>query len=77
MNHLANICVFCGSSDRISESYHQSAVEMGRSISAKGYSLVYGGGSTGLMGTLANAVLDSGGQVIGVIPKIVPSPIMA
>lgn len=69
MNHLENICVFCGSSDRISNSYHQSAVDMGHSIAAKGYSLVYGGGSTGLMGTLANAVLETGGRVIGVIPK--------
>lgn len=62
------ICVFCGSSDRIQMKYLEAARAMGTTIARRGLHLVYGGGSTGMMGAVANAVLQNHGQVIGVIP---------
>ncbi|MBI1902842.1 MAG: TIGR00730 family Rossman fold protein [Planctomycetia bacterium] len=66
---LRSICVFCGSSTGRNGRYRQAAVELGRSLVERGCRLVYGGGQVGLMGVLADAVLDLGGEVIGVIPK--------
>jgi len=63
------ICVFCGSSFGKNEKYREAATSLGMAIAQKGYGLVYGGASVGLMGTLADAVLKSGGEVIGVIPQ--------
>jgi uncharacterized protein (TIGR00730 family) len=48
--------------------YREAAAELGRTIAAKGWSLVYGGGQVGLMGVVANTVLEEGGEVTGVIP---------
>jgi uncharacterized protein (TIGR00730 family) len=62
------ICVFAGSNPGTSPGYRAAAVELGRTLVARGYGLVYGGGRVGLMGALADAVLDSGGHVTGVIP---------
>jgi uncharacterized protein (TIGR00730 family) len=66
---MKRICVFCGSSPGRSESYADAASALGRSLANRGIGLVYGGASVGLMGTLANAVLEAGGNVIGVIPQ--------
>lgn len=63
------ICVFCGSNLGISPVYKDAAVTLGRLLAARGIELVYGGGNIGLMGVLADAVLVSGGRVIGVIPE--------
>jgi len=63
-----NICVFCGSSAGLNPVYADSARELGRLLAQKNYTLVYGGGNIGLMGIVADAVLESKGQVIGVIP---------
>ena len=63
------VCVFCGSSSGVSEVYRDSALALGRQLAASGLTLVYGGGNVGLMGTLADACLSSGGKVIGVIPE--------
>jgi uncharacterized protein (TIGR00730 family) len=60
--------VYCGSSSGNQEVYTQQAQEMGRELARRGLTLVYGGGCVGLMGTIADAVLAAGGQVIGVIP---------
>lgn len=65
---MKNVCVYCGSSSGNSEIYKQATVALGALLARKQYRLVYGGGSTGLMGYLANAVLEGGGQVTGVIP---------
>ena len=65
---MQRICVFCGSSPGGDPAYVDAAQEMGREIVARDLTLVYGGGHVGLMGALADAVLDAGGSVIGVIP---------
>jgi uncharacterized protein (TIGR00730 family) len=64
---MKSICVFCGSSDSIHDSYMSAARQMGRTLAGRGIRLVYGGGKTGLMGAVAHGVLEAGGEVIGVI----------
>lgn len=63
------LCVYCSSSDRLASKYHVAAEELGRELVARGWGLVYGGGKTGLMGTLARTVKQQGGRVVGVIPE--------
>lgn len=63
------ICVFCGSSNGGDPRFLTAAREFGRALAAEGIGLVYGGASVGLMGALADTVLDAGGEVIGVIPR--------
>ncbi len=65
---MGRICVFCGSSPGRSPAYTEAAVELGQTLVARGLGLVYGGASVGLMGKLADTVLQAGGEVIGVIP---------
>lgn len=74
LNTIKNVCVYCGSSDRIGEPYLESASEMGRALAKRNLTLIFGGGATGLMGTLADAVLEEGAPVIGVIPKSFNTP---
>ena len=66
---MKRICVFCGSSSGIRPGYRAAAVELGRTLAARGIGLVYGGARVGLMGAVADAVLGARGQVIGVIPE--------
>ena len=63
------LCVFCGSNVGVRDEYAKGARELGRELVARGIGLVYGGGSVGLMGVLADAVLAAGGAVTGVIPR--------
>ena len=63
-----NICVFCASSLGGDPAYSRLATEVGEIIAKSGMGLVYGGASIGLMGKVADAALDNGGQVTGVIP---------
>ncbi len=63
-----NICVFCGSSTGKNPVYAAAAKQLGALMAAQSHTLVYGGGNIGLMGTVADAVLEEGGEVIGVIP---------
>jgi uncharacterized protein (TIGR00730 family) len=63
------ICVFCGSNSGANPAYAAAAVDVGRWLTDRGIELVYGGGNVGLMGVLADAVLERGGRVIGVIPE--------
>jgi uncharacterized protein (TIGR00730 family) len=65
---MKRICVFCGSSLGSNPDYAEAAVTLGGLLAARKIGLVYGGGNVGLMGVIANAVLDAGGEVIGVIP---------
>ena len=62
------VCVFCGSSAPADPRYRDAAQALGALIARRNVTLVYGGGSVGLMGNLADAALDHGGRVIGVIP---------
>jgi uncharacterized protein (TIGR00730 family) len=66
---MERICVFCGSSPGGRPEYVQAAKRLGRTLANKGIGLVYGGAKVGTMGQLASAVLEAGGEVIGVIPK--------
>ncbi len=63
------LCVYCSSSDRLDRKYYAAAEALGRAMVARGWGLVYGGGRTGLMGTVARTVKSGGGRVIGVIPE--------
>lgn len=65
---FSRICVFCGSSSGADPAYRDAAVATGRALAERGIVTVYGGGSAGLMGALATAALEAGGQVIGVLP---------
>ncbi|SMF64923.1 hypothetical protein SAMN05661091_0116 [Paenibacillus uliginis N3/975] len=67
---MKRIAVFCGSSDGASPAYKEGAVQLGKELARRGITLVYGGASVGIMGTVADAVLEAGGQVIGVIPQM-------
>ena len=67
-NKLKRICVFCGSSFGSRAAYKQAAQGLGRLLAERGIGLVYGGGCVGLMGAMADACLNAGGEVIGVIP---------
>ena len=68
MGNMSTICVYCGSSPGTDPAFVRVAREVGGLIAQRGHSLVYGGGNTGLMGVVADAVLAAGGQVVGVIP---------
>jgi uncharacterized protein (TIGR00730 family) len=65
---LQAVCVFCGSSTPADSRYPEATRALGTLLAQRGIDLVYGGGSTGLMGELADAALRHGGRVIGVIP---------
>lgn len=66
---MKRICVFCGSSPGVRPEYARAAREMGREMAERGIGLVYGGGHVGLMGIIADAVMEHGGQAVGVIPE--------
>jgi cytokinin riboside 5'-monophosphate phosphoribohydrolase len=66
---IESVTVFCGSSDLVDERFFAVARELGGKLARRSWRLVYGGGSVGLMGALARAVMEDGGQVTGVIPK--------
>jgi uncharacterized protein (TIGR00730 family) len=63
-----NLCVYCGSAIGVDPRFAASAREVGKAIARHGFGLVYGGGRVGLMGIVADAVIEAGGNAIGVIP---------
>ena len=65
---MKRICVYCGSSSGANPVHREAAENLGALLAARGIGLVYGGGNVGLMGTVADAALRAGGEVIGVIP---------
>lgn len=74
---MNSICVFCGSSDAVSPDYLAAARQTGLVLARRGLGLVYGGGKTGLMGAVADGVLEGGGKVIGVIIPSMNTPALA
>lgn len=68
-NRLKRVCVFAGSSPGNDPRFLDAARELGAALAQRGVELVYGGANVGLMGAMANAVLEGGGHVIGVIPR--------
>jgi uncharacterized protein (TIGR00730 family) len=74
---MNSICVYCGSARQASEKYFLAAQKMGETLVQKKLTLIYGGGKTGLMGALADSVLDNGGRVFGVITESMNTPELA
>jgi uncharacterized protein (TIGR00730 family) len=74
---FARITVYCGSADGIHPDYYQAAFLMGKTLAEHGIGLVYGAGKTGLMGALADGVLQAGGEVTGIIPGGLNTPQLA
>ena len=68
MTAITSLCVFCGSKVGTDPACREAALELGRLMADRGVRLVYGGGGIGLMGVLSDAVLERGGEVLGVIP---------
>ena len=66
---MKRICVFCGSSNGGQPAFANAASRLGVGLVQRGLGLIYGGGNIGLMGTIAETVLKTGGEVIGVIPE--------
>lgn len=66
---MKSICVFAGSAPGTKASYSKSAIDLGQEIAKRSYTMVYGGGSKGLMGVVADAVLEGGSSVTGVITE--------
>lgn len=66
---MKRVCVFCGSSSGRNGRYSEVARQVGRALARRGVGLVYGGSAIGLMGEVADAALQAGGEVIGVIPR--------
>jgi uncharacterized protein (TIGR00730 family) len=69
MNRIKSICVYCGSGPGTNPAFMEAARRFGRILAENRIGLVYGGGSAGLMGACAEAVLDHGGLVTGIIPE--------
>ena len=74
---MKSICVYCGSSDSVSPDYLAAARQMGRVLASRGIHLVLGGGKTGLMGAVADGVLEGDGEVVGVIIPSMNTPALA
>ena len=69
MANVTSLCVYCASSIRVDQAYKDAAVSLGGILAARGITLVFGGGRVGLMGLIADAVMEAGGTAIGVIPR--------
>lgn len=70
MGGIRSVCVYCGSQKGISPAFSGAAAALGAALARDGLTLVYGGGSVGLMGVLADAAITAGGRVVGVIPRL-------
>jgi hypothetical protein len=69
MSKINAVCVYCGSSSGTEPAFLEAAKKLGKILADDGVRLIYGGGSVGLMGAVAEAVLDHGGDVTGIIPE--------
>lgn len=66
---MKSVCVYCGSSTQVDKTFFEVAARLGKILAENGITLVYGGGSLGLMGEIARSTLEAGGKVTGVIPR--------
>lgn len=73
MSEIKSLCVYCGSSGNVDDRFRAAATKMGQTMAENGIRLVYGGGKAGLMGLIADAVMSSGGEAIGIIPEHISS----
>ena len=69
MNQIKTVCVYCGSGSGTNPRFLEAAIALGKVFAENNIRLVYGGGSVGLMGAIAQSVLDHGGSVTGIIPE--------
>ena len=69
MSEIKTVCVYCGSGPGTNPRFMEAATALGKAFAENGIRLVYGGGSVGMMGAVARAVMDHGGQVTGIIPE--------
>ena len=69
MNKIKTVCVYCGSGPGTNPRFVEAAIALGKAFAENGVRLVYGGGSLGLMGAVAESTLDHGGTVTGIIPE--------
>jgi uncharacterized protein (TIGR00730 family) len=65
---IKSVCVYCGSASKVDERYKAHAADLGKRLAEQGLNLIYGGGRVGLMGITADAALNAGGKVVGIIP---------
>lgn len=66
---IQTVCVYCGSSSHVDDSYKETAHQVGTALARRRMRVVYGGGHVGLMGILADSALKAGGEVVGIIPE--------
>ena len=66
---MQTVCVYCASSTRVKQSYFETADRLAKILADRQLSIVYGGGSNGLMGQLADSMIEAGGHITGVIPR--------
>lgn len=76
-DYIKTITVYCGSADGLKAEYYDAARQMGVLLAQKKIALVYGAGKTGLMGAVADGAIAAGGEVIGVIPQSLNTPVLA
>ena len=74
---MKSICVYCGSADGISPDFMAAARLTGLTLAQRGLALVYGGGCTGLMGAVADGVLEASGEAVGIIVESMNTPELA
>jgi len=70
---IKSLCVYCGSSGNVDQDFRDAAKDMGVAMAKAGIQLVYGGGHVGLMGIIADGVMNAGGEGIGIIPEHISS----
>jgi uncharacterized protein (TIGR00730 family) len=75
--NMKGVVVYCGSSDESRPVYLEAASSMGRALVRRDLTLIFGGGRTGMMGALADAALQAGGKVIGIMPRQFNTPVLA
>jgi uncharacterized protein (TIGR00730 family) len=68
MAKIRSLCVYCGASSRVAQVHRDAAVKLGRLLAEAKIRLVFGGGRVGLMGVMADAAIQAGGEVVGIIP---------
>ena len=71
--NIKSLTIYCSSSNYLEDKYYDLAIKIGHFLAEKKISIIYGGGKIGIMGKLATSAMNSGGKVIGIIPKILSS----
>ena len=70
---IKSLTIYCSSSDKLTEDFYNLAEQIGEYLAKKSIRIIYGGGSTGLMGKISKSSINMGGEVIGIMPRILAS----